>query len=307
MRLGVGFLILAGVCWGTAGTLGTLLVRATGLPFAAVAGYRIAIGGALMLAIILVRRSAVWPATAAAWRRVALIGGCLLGFQVCFFAAVSQVGVSVATLVAIGSTPVIVTIADIATGKHRWNAQVLTSLGLALMGVGLLAGVPEQGLDARRLALGCLLALGAGITFAIITLAGSRPVPGFDNATGMGVGMLGGGLVALGLATTSGPIGFALSPASVALVLALGLLPSAVAYLAFVRGLRTESATTASLISLLEPVTGVVVAAIVLGERLGAAGIAGACALLTAVALAAVPGQQLSALRRRLSVANSVG
>ncbi|HBY22698.1 MAG TPA: hypothetical protein DEG88_05205, partial [Propionibacteriaceae bacterium] len=103
VRLGVGFLILAGVCWGTAGTLGTLLVRATGLPFAAVAGYRIAIGGALMLAMILVRRSAVWPATAAAWRRVALIGGCLLGFQVCFFAAVSQVGVSVATLVAIGS------------------------------------------------------------------------------------------------------------------------------------------------------------------------------------------------------------
>ena len=295
------------MCWGTAGTLGTLLVRTTGLSFAAVAGYRIAIGGALMVALVVVRGTAVWPATAAAWRRVALIGGCLLGFQVAFFAAVSLVGVSVATLVAIGSTPVIVSVVDVLTGRHRLDAKLLTTLALALLGVGLLAGVPQQGLDAGRLALGCLLAVAASVTFAIITLAGSRPVPGFDNTTGTGIGMLGGGFIALGLAATSGPISFAPTPTSLALALALGLIPSAVAYFAFLKGLATQSSTTASLISLLEPVTSVIVAAIVLGERLGTAGVVGAGALLAAVALAAIPHERLRLLRRRFSVANSVG
>jgi DME family drug/metabolite transporter len=54
---------------------------------------------------------------------------------------------------------------------------------------------------------------------------------------------------------------------------------------AFLTGLRTVPATTAVLLSLLEPLTAAVLAAFVLGERLGPLGILGGAMLALAVVL----------------------
>jgi len=59
--------------------------------------------------------------------------------------------------------------------------------------------------------------------------------------------------------------------------------PTAVAYTLFFRGLRTAAASTAALLALLEPLTGAILAASILGERLSATGIAGAVILAAAV------------------------
>jgi drug/metabolite transporter, DME family len=56
-----------------------------------------------------------------------------------------------------------------------------------------------------------------------------------------------------------------------------------VAYTLYFRGLRTAAASTAALLTLLEPLTGAILAAFVLGQRLSAAGIAGAVTLVAAV------------------------
>jgi len=56
-----------------------------------------------------------------------------------------------------------------------------------------------------------------------------------------------------------------------------------VAYTLFFRGLRTAAASTAALLALLEPLTGAILAASILGERLSATGIAGAVILAAAV------------------------
>lgn len=283
---GLGFLVLAGVSWGTAGTLGTLLARASGLPFLAVASYRTLVGGALLLAFVAASRRAGWPSTAIVWRRVLAIALCSAVYQVAYFNAVGRVGVSIATLVTIGSTPIMVALVDVLTGRHRWTPRLVLALGMAVVGVGLLAGVPPAGLDAAGLALGAALALAAGAAFAGITLLGSRPVPGFQDASGTGLALFLAGLLVLPVAAASGTIAFPPSPASLALVVALGLVPTAVAYLAYLRGLRTQSGTTGALVTLLEPVTGMVLAALVLGERLGAAGLVGAALLLGSVAVA---------------------
>lgn len=283
---GLGLLVLAGVSWGTAGTLGTLLVRATGLPFLSVASFRTLVGGSLLLALVVATRSAGWPASGAAWRRVLALALCTATYQVAYFNAVGLVGVSIATLVTIGSTPVMVAMVDVATGRHRWDARLAVALGMAIAGVGLLAGVPPSGLDPGRLVFGSLLALVAGGAFGAITLLGGRPVPGFSDATGTGLALLLAGVLLLPVAAASGRVGFDPTPASVALVLALGLIPTAVAYSAYLRGLRTQSSTTGALVTLLEPITGMVLAALVLGERLGPAGLVGAGLLLGSVVVA---------------------
>jgi drug/metabolite transporter (DMT)-like permease len=58
-----------------------------------------------------------------------------------------------------------------------------------------------------------------------------------------------------------------------------------VAYTLYFRGLRAAAASTAAMLTLLEPLTGTVLAAVVLGERLSATGIAGAVILAGAVLL----------------------
>jgi DME family drug/metabolite transporter len=61
--------------------------------------------------------------------------------------------------------------------------------------------------------------------------------------------------------------------------------PTALGYAAYFRGLRTTSAGTASLMALLEPLVGTSLAMLVLGDRLGPAGLAGAVLLIVALIL----------------------
>jgi hypothetical protein len=87
------------------------------------------------------------------------------------------------------------------------------------------------------------------------------------------------------LAQMAGGISFRPGLAAVGLLIALGTGPTAVAYTLYFRGLRSASASTAALLTLLEPLTGAILAALLLGERLSATGIAGAAIIGAAVIL----------------------
>ena len=84
-------------------------------------------------------------------------------------------------------------------------------------------------------------------------------------------------------AALGGGLGFRPDLASAGLLAALGTGPTAVAYTLYFRGLRKAPASTAALLTLIEPLTAAVLAALVLGNRLSAAGITGALLLLAAV------------------------
>ena len=70
-----------------------------------------------------------------------------------------------------------------------------------------------------------------------------------------------------------------------ALLLYLGLVPTAGAYLLYLRGLRTVPATVAATVSLLEPLGSTLLAVLLLGERLSPVGMGGAALLLASMAL----------------------
>lgn len=282
---GVSWLVLAAVGWGTSGTLGTLLRGASGLPFLAVAGYRIAVGGLLLLAWAVL--SGRWrpPRTAAGLRRVGVIGAFSALYQLCFFSSIGDIGVAMATLVAMGAAPLIALTVEALTGRQRITRRLGLTLVAATAGLGLLVGTPPDGQTPDALARGILKALVASAAFAGISLVGARPATGFHHTSGTGLALLLGGGAVLGVAATGAPITFAPSPDSIMLVVGLGLVSSALAYLAYLHGLRTQSASTGSLVSLLEPVTATVLAAVVLGERLTAPGLLGAALLLVAVGL----------------------
>lgn len=307
MRFSMLYLTLSGVLWGTGGLLGSLLGQVTGVSPLAVACIRLLVGGGLMVAFLLLTR-ARRPRGRAAWTRIAVNGLLSALFQGCYFGAISLTSVSLATLVTIGAAPVIVAAAErIRGGRPLGLAGVLTQ-GLALAGLILLVGGPvltggaSTGTGAAgagtsgpvTMLAGCGLALLSAAGFAAITLIGSSPVPGLRDLTVNGYGFTLGGVILVPFAAAAGGFGSRAGLTTPELLAAGGLLaglvigPTAVAYTLYYRGLRAESASTAALLTLLEPLTAAIGGAVLLGDRLGAAGIVGALILGAALVRAAL-------------------
>lgn len=285
-RTGVPYLVLSGLLWGTGGLTGTMLGRIAGLSALSVAAYRLLAGGAIIVAgRALAGRAHAgrrWPHGRAAWTRIGTTGLLAATFQGCYFGAVSLTSVSLATLVTIGGTPVIVQAVTRIAGRPAGGRRAVVTTGLALCGLSLLVGFPSGGTGQTAVLASAGLALLAAAGFATLTLVAASPVPGLDDLTVTGFGFTAGGLGLLPLAELSG-IGFRPGPAAIGLLIALGTGPTAVAYSLYFRGLRTAAPRTAALLALLEPLTAAILAALFLGERLSEPGIAGAVLLAVAV------------------------
>jgi len=279
---GLFYLVASGLLWGTGGLTGSLLGRTSGLSAISVADYRLTVGGVLIVVFLTVtgRR---WPSGRAAWTRICVIGLLAALYQSCYFTAVSLTSVPLATLVTIGAAPVIVLGVDRVTGRRTGRFAVTTTV-LAVTGLGLLVGLPSGFRETAVMASAGMAVLSAA-GFAAVTLTGSRPVPGLDDLAVTGFGFTIGGLALMPLAQAAGGLGFRPGPAAIGLLIALGTGPTAVAYTLYFRGLRVAAASTAALLTLLEPLTGAVLAALVLGERLSATGIVGAAVIAAAVIL----------------------
>jgi drug/metabolite transporter, DME family len=275
-------LALAGLLWGTGGLTGTLLGRAAGASPLLVAALRLLAGGAVLLAVRVIpgRR---WPSSRAAWRRVAVTGTLAAAFQACYFSAVGLTSVSLATLVTIGGTPVLVQLAELVRRRGRWERSAATRTALAVGGLALLVGLPAGGRGPSDLA-GAGMAVLAAAGFATLTVIGTDPVPGLDAETVTGLGFTLGGLALLPLAAAVSGLSFQPSLAALGWLAALGTGPTALAYTLYFRGLSRSPASTGAILSLLEPLTATLLSVLLLGNRLSPAGIAGAVLLAAAVA-----------------------
>lgn len=300
-RRGVALLVLAGVLWGTGGLLGSLLGAATGLAPLAVAAYRLGLGGLLVLLAVggaasvgRGRRPLIGEVAhrGAALQRIGALAALAAAFQACYFTAVGLTSVSLATLVAIGVAPVVVLAVEAGSGRARPGSS--TTLVLALIGLALLVGVPQAGHGSLAALAGTATAALAGTGFAVMTLLSTRAVPGLDATFATGAAFtIGGLLLAVPAALTSGLV-FPVTVAGAGLLALLAVAPTALAYTAYFRGLgRSDAASTGVIVALLEPLTAAVLAAAVLGERLGVVGTVGALVLAAAVLRAThVDGQK---------------
>jgi DME family drug/metabolite transporter len=124
----------------------------------------------------------------------------------------------------------------------------------------------------------------AALAFVVMNLVMARSTA--DDLVTLGFGFAVGGLL---LAPVAGS-GLSFNPdvSTLGLLVLLGFLPTGLAYSLYFRGMRRMGASTAAVLVLLEPLSGTVLSALLLGERLSATGIAGAVVLAAAMIVAAV-------------------
>jgi DME family drug/metabolite transporter len=281
-RRGFLLVVLAALCWGTSGISGRIVADRTDLSALDIAWYRLAVGAVVLLAgwaLTARRRTSRIRVTRPVAARLLLIGAGLAAYQFGYFSAVARAGVSIATLVALGLAPLLIAVGATLLGHGRPDRTTAVALVVALVGLTLLVGV-SAGVDAgTAVLLGALMAAGSALGYAVVTLA-SGSVPAGVPVTLAGFA---GGAVLLTPVVLAVGLHVPADPVAIAVLLDLGLVPSALAYALFFTGVRTLPGAVASIVTLLEPLTGTVLATAFLGERLAPGAVVGGLLMLAAV------------------------
>ncbi len=283
-RSGLAALTLTGVLWGSIGVVVRLL-QDDGLPTLSIAFWRLVCAVAVLL--LLLGRAGLRSLAAEARRprRLLAVSVGSLAFQLLFFVAVRDAGVAVATLVALGLAPVALAVAEGVRDRVPPDAWSLGVLLCALAGLALVTGA--GGTAGPRPLVGVLEAAASGLAYAASTaLSGplsARLGPLTITFASSAVGMV---LLAPVVLFTASAL--PRTPTAVAGVVWLGVIATVVAYGLFYAGLRTTPGSVAMILTLLEPVTAVGLAAVLLGERLTVANVLGGTLLVAAVAVLAL-------------------
>jgi drug/metabolite transporter (DMT)-like permease len=215
-----------------------------------------------------------------------LANGAVLALHwVSFFAAVQVSNVATA-LLGYASFPLFALLLERAPARARWSARELGVVAGVMAGLVLM--VPEFSLGNRAFA-GLLWGVVSGFTFALLAVLNRRHAarrPAIDIAYWQNLCAAAALLPLAPLALDALPGARDVGAREVALLLALGLVCTALAHTLFIASLREVTARTASVVAALEPVYGIALAFVLLGERPDARVLAGGVLIVGAALVA---------------------
>lgn len=217
------------------------------------------------------------------------VSGMLLAVsQASYFAAVRETGVTIATLITVCLSPLLVTSLSVVLRFEKLTQKALISLVLALVGAVLLVGIDSPQDPSYDLTAGILYSLLSAATYAGMILCGRFLANSRYHALQItAVSFIFGTLLLLVINLVAGAVVIQTAQGAL-LVVYLALVPTALAYLLFQMGLRYVTATTASIITLLEPAVAAALAWWLFDERLAASGLIGALLLMLSILLLSV-------------------
>ncbi|WP_227394948.1 EamA family transporter [Jeotgalibacillus aurantiacus] len=259
-KLAPFFILMAAVLWGTTGTAQAL--APDGVHPIAIGAVRMAIAGLFLMGLLRATRSfnpKGWPIPALLMAALSMAA-----YQPLFFSAVTMTGVAIGTVVAIGSAPVLSGLLEWLFLKVRparvwWISTVLSIAGCIML-------FSNQGAVQADPA-GILLALGAGLSFAVYTIVNRKLVQHHPPLSAVAA-VFTLSAVMLSPFLFIFDISWVLNVRGLSVALHLGVITTAVAYILFSRGLSHTSSSTAVTLSLGEPLTAAMLGVLVLNEAL---------------------------------------
>ena len=251
----------AAVLFGTSGTAVELL--APGLPAVTTAGWRVVLGGTLLVGLSALQGQAPWRYPLRL--RVTAPGAlAFLIFQLGFFLSVNLAGVTTATIITIGTGPVVAGMLERARRgmplRRRWWIGVI----VAVLGIGLTTGIGGVSSNftgwASAIVAGCCFPLFGS---AVRDLTVDRP-PLTAVATVFGIAII--PAAALLAIDGTNPVA---TPGTITALLYLGVVTTAAAYASWSAGLARLTLADTVTLTMLEPVAATFLAITILGEPFG--------------------------------------
>jgi len=227
-----------------------------------------------------------------------VMGSMMALSQTCYVAAIPSAGVSISTLIAICAVPVIIALFSAFTTRERLTPLILFALVGAVGGTVLLVAARPHLNEGSVSFLGVFFAFLSACAYAGFILCGRRLTGSYHplqiNFVAFGTGAL------LLLFCASATRLVIVYPAwGWLMLLYLGCVPSALGYGLFQVGIRSLSATVASIVTMCEPLTAALLAWILFREQLGPLGLLGAGFLLGAMAVILLVPKKYLEIRTR--------
>lgn len=290
---GIAVIILASFLWGTTGVSATFAPDVSAIAIGAAA---MGFGGLLQAAIAItpIRRSL--GDFRQQWHLLLLGAIAVAVYPLAFYGSMRLAGVTIGTVVSIGTAPVLSAIIEIIMDGARMTLRWLSGAVLGLTGIALLSlsGGTEQiaAADTSATLTGVILGLLAAFTYALYSWAArrlmQRNIP--SRAAMGGIFGIGGLLLMPVLALYGAPFLDSWQNAAVGIYMAC--VPMFMGYVCFGYALARIPASTATTITLLEPVIAAALAAIIVGEQLTAAGWAGVALIFTCLVCITLPARR---------------
>lgn len=273
---GIALVMLAAGLWATVGVAVQMTPGATQVPDTLLAAARTGIGGPVLLASwFFAMRGKLAELRGLSLRPLAVFGVASSAFQICLFRCFDQLGVTVAIFLTVCLPPVLGAAWAALAGGGRLSWTGALALAVALAGMALVAlggpGADEMGVTLSGLANG----IGASVAFVAMSLAAanlSRKAPAIVVA---GAGLTLSAVLLTAMVIASGAWQgmttdlSAASPATLVVILYLGLLPTALAYLCYCRGMAKCRTPVVGLVaSMVEPVLAAFLAALLVHEAI---------------------------------------
>jgi drug/metabolite transporter (DMT)-like permease len=260
--------------FGFAGLFGKWLAFS---PLVIVLGRTVVAAAALGLMLV------IRPGARAGFDARLIVNGAVLALHWGSFFAAIQVATVAVGLLGFASFPLFVLLQERVLLGRRWSrAEAATALAVA---AGLALLVPEFSFGNRTVQ-GLAWGVVSGFTFALLAVHNRRLAPGRSAVDLAFWQNLLAAMCLVPVVALAAPGSLVLDGRDLALLLVLGLVCTALAHTVFIASLAVVSAHTASVIAALEPVYGIALAVVLLGEVPGLRTLAGGALIVGAVVVA---------------------
>lgn len=275
------YIIISMLIFGTIG----IFVRHVPLPSSVIALVRGVVGTLFLLVFCRLRKTPLCRESIRKNLGILLLSGAFIGFNwILLFEAYRYTTVATATL-CYYLAPVFVILAAPVLFGEKLTARKGLCVAAALVGMVFVSGVTSAGLSGSSEFLGILFGVGAAVLYASVVLMNKKlaQVQAFER-TVVQLGAAALALLPYVLITQWGTV-LDWSGPSIPLLLVMGIVHTGIAYALYFGGIKELPAQTSALLSYIDPVSAIILSAVLLGERLTVSGAIGAVLVLGATLL----------------------
>ncbi|ENU29574.1 hypothetical protein F991_02626 [Acinetobacter sp. CIP-A165] len=267
--------LVASVLWGTTGTAASYAPNLSPLAIGAIAMG----GGGLLQALLAHKNILSHLPQIRSYFPLLLVGMISVAiYPLAFYSSMRMAGITIGTVVSIGSAPLFTALLEKFFDQKALSLKWFISFIFGVAGV-LLLSIGEshsQGsssaISADQKSIGIILGLIAALTYSLYSWAAKKMIDqGVDSRASMGLIFGFGALILLPTLFFTGSNLFD-EPVNLYVVGYMMLIPMFLGYLLFGYALKTISASTATTLTLFEPLVAALFAVLLVGERLAPIG-----------------------------------